>query len=381
VGPRTGNLFEFQYHQAAAGALDLLNSTSALCIYCEWHDDYVTEWNQQQPYTFHQVKTRSQSQGVWRWPEFFGVGKKLKGGKRRLTKDSSSIFLNLWDHTQKFGLACQKFVFVSDAELEADFQTLLNEAKSAGAVSSLSATSKEIFDGLLSAFEEAPLRVPGCNGSSLFSFINNLHFSKALGSVSNVDDIKLLLSGRIFDASEVDLSTSEARKIGAELVTAVKNKSHRVLTILPQDKESLQQAKGIVIKDLLRILSLSEEGYTVLQSGDINSVKILSRFRRLCMRNNVPLTLIPDLCDLKVKWTSWWTKQKSFVNGTDFVSLKEACAQLLRVHSDGHFNFGKVMEEARSLAATFSATFGSTETLTGEHVVGLILSLAVEAEA
>jgi hypothetical protein len=381
VGSRTGNLFEFQYHQAAAGALELLHSGDVVCVYCEWHDDYVTEWNHQQPYVFHQVKTRSRTQGVWKWPEFFGVGKMLKGGKRKLTTDNSSIFLNLWDHTQKFGTKCQRFVFVSDAELEVDFQSLLNEAKAGNDRSSLGDTSKEIFDGLLSAIEAAPARVPGGDSNSLFAFLRSLHFTKAVGSVSNVDDIKLLLSGRILDASEVDLTTSDARKIGGDLVTAVKIRSHLVLSTLPASTGELQQLKGIVIKDLLRLLSLSEEGYAVLQSGDVHSVKTLSRFRRLCERNKVPLSLIPDLCDFKVKWTAWWTRQKAFVNATDFVTLKEACAQLLRAHSDGGLTFERMAEEAKVLASNFSSTFGSTEPLTADHIVGLILSLAVEAEA
>ena len=74
VGPATGNLYEYQYHQAAAGSLKLIEKNdTAACIYCEWHDDYVVEAESDGRYTFFQVKTRSS--GPWNVGEFFGLGK------------------------------------------------------------------------------------------------------------------------------------------------------------------------------------------------------------------------------------------------------------------------------------------------------------------
>ena len=43
AGARTWLLYEFQYHQAAADALDVLDDTKVACVYCEWHDDHVIE--------------------------------------------------------------------------------------------------------------------------------------------------------------------------------------------------------------------------------------------------------------------------------------------------------------------------------------------------
>jgi hypothetical protein len=119
VGPATGNLYEYQYHQAAAGALQLIEKTdTAACIYCEWHDDFVMEAEIDGRYTFFQVKTRGS--GPWTIGEFFGLGKlNTKTGIRVASKSKkSSIFSNLWDHTKKFGDLCQAFVFVSDVGLE-----------------------------------------------------------------------------------------------------------------------------------------------------------------------------------------------------------------------------------------------------------------------
>lgn len=117
VGPATGNLYEYQYHQAAAGSLNLIEKTyTAACIYCEWHD-YVLEADLDGRYAFFQVKTRSN--GPWTVGEFFGLGKlnkktslrSVRKPKAKSKSKKSSIFSNLWDHTKKFGSLCQKFVF------------------------------------------------------------------------------------------------------------------------------------------------------------------------------------------------------------------------------------------------------------------------------
>jgi hypothetical protein len=39
AGAKTDEAFEFQFHQAAADALDVLDDEQVACVYCEWHDD------------------------------------------------------------------------------------------------------------------------------------------------------------------------------------------------------------------------------------------------------------------------------------------------------------------------------------------------------
>jgi Cap4 dsDNA endonuclease len=65
VGPATGERYDFQYHQAAADCLQVLDDTQVACVYCEWHDDYVIETAGVISYRFHQVKTRLASLGPW----------------------------------------------------------------------------------------------------------------------------------------------------------------------------------------------------------------------------------------------------------------------------------------------------------------------------
>jgi hypothetical protein len=58
VGAQTGRKYEYQYERTARAALDLLaDDAKHVCVYCDWHDDYVVETRQPPTrYVFHQVK-------------------------------------------------------------------------------------------------------------------------------------------------------------------------------------------------------------------------------------------------------------------------------------------------------------------------------------
>lgn len=43
VGAGTREKFEFQYHEAAADTLQVLDETQVACVHCDWHYDYVIE--------------------------------------------------------------------------------------------------------------------------------------------------------------------------------------------------------------------------------------------------------------------------------------------------------------------------------------------------
>ena len=198
VGPATGNLYEYQYHQAAAGALKLIEKTeTAVCLYCEWHDDYVIEGEEAGRYTFYQVKTRST--GQWTIGEFFGVGKlNAKTGIRPLSKSKAScIFSNLWDHTQKFGERCQAFVFLSDVELDNDLQTLLDETKMCASAADLGSSCRKLFNSILPSVSK---REKDLTEESFFGFLKLLRWQPGIGSTNSVEDAKLVIVDRILKA-------------------------------------------------------------------------------------------------------------------------------------------------------------------------------------
>jgi hypothetical protein len=376
VGAVTGALYEYQYHQAAAEALVLLESADAICIYCEWHDDFVTETNGPCCYVFHQVKTRQKAKGPWTWKEFFGFTSKSKEEQEPKLR-GDSIFSHLWDHTKKFGSRCGKFVFITDAGISAEMSSLLDDAKQCLNAEKLPKESANLFAKIMI---QATRTFPEMTDETFFAFLKRLETKEGLGEVRGLNQTKILIADLILGASEVDLKMSEAKKIGAQLVAAVRDKSHITLKSLPASVEELRSKKGLMIQDILGVLSLSVEGYKQLREGGLDSVVTLSRLQRYCKRSGIAEALIPDLCTYKVGWVAWWMEQRSFVDELDYLALKSECAEILTAHSSGTLKIDKLADQAKSLAEKYKSKLPSSEPLTGELVMGLIITLVVDTE-
>jgi hypothetical protein len=110
VGAQTGRKYEYQYERTARAALDLLaDGTNHVCVYCDWHDDYVAEIGTPPTrYLFHQVKGRKSSQGPWKFNEFFGVLKKksAKPSKKPAEVTANAIVPLMLLHYKNFADNC-----------------------------------------------------------------------------------------------------------------------------------------------------------------------------------------------------------------------------------------------------------------------------------
>lgn len=381
VGAGTGEKYDFQYHEVAADALQVLDDTKVACVYCEWHDDYVIETAGVLSYRFHQVKARSASQGPWTLNEFFGVkrpkGRQPKQGPPKMSATTDSIFGRLFDHVSKFGDRCDWFVFVSDAGASSEFDSLLDGVRAAADRSALAAGVADEFAKLHAVLVTA---FPTLSEDKLFCFLTRLYVRQAVGKLGDLKSCRTLIGGRIHEMSEVDLTMSEAQKIGADLVALVREKSHRKLPLLPATNAALRTTKGLVLDDVLRILSLSTAGYRELKTAGRESVVALSRLHRLCKRCGVNDVLIPEFCRLKAAWDAWWIGQRHAVNQLDFIALKKACGDTLYAHSDGHLDFNGLRSEAKALATKYGGVLTTTEPLDETLVFGLMMAVAAETE-
>ena len=65
------------------------------------------------------------------------------------------------------------------------------------------------------------------------------------------------------------------------IVSRVRSKVGHITTTIPASDATLRQDKGIVVHDLLKVLSLSQAGYEALKRGESkDTVKTLSRLQR-----------------------------------------------------------------------------------------------------
>jgi hypothetical protein len=82
-----------------------------------------------------------------------------------------------------------------------------------------------------------------------------------------------------------------------------------------------------------------------------------------------------QICAFKAEWDVWRTVERHFLNKCDYLLLESKAKSAL----SADLTIEKIVTEAKDIARQFG---GLTATpLTAEHVLGLIFSLAAQAEA
>jgi len=376
AGAQTGRRYEYQYERTARATLDLLSDqTKHICIYCDWHDDYVAEFgNPPSRYLFHQVKGRKSSQGPWKFSDFFGVLKKkaAKPSPKPATVDSDAIVSRMLLHHTNFSANCAGLVFVTNAGLDPDLSKFLQTLSEHSSESDLPVEEQIAFRHVARAYVAAKFAP---SESDLFKWLRGLTIHTDQGQLEQPDAALLEIADVVEDYSEIDLSQRQAKQIAREIVSCVRLKAAHSTTKVPASDEQLRQEKGIVISELLTVLSLSTQAYEQLKAGDgPDAVKTLSRLHRFCRKHGFEEHL-PAICDFKARWDVWRTVERHFFNGTDYILLERKAREALR---EG-LKLERVVNEAKDIAKQFEGLPGKP--LTPECVLGLIFSLAAQAEA
>lgn len=379
AGVVSGKAFEFQYHRAAQACLELIEETGAGCVFCEWHDDFVVESvGASTLYGFHQVKTRTAKNGPWPLREVLGLKKKSRGKTK--AADETAIVPRLLLHFFNFADACGRVVLVTNAALNSEFESFIDDLKTSAAPTSLSADNKKVLDETLEAYRQLPDKFSTLTEADLFQFLKRLSVQpEAARFGQSQDDLESTLGKRIRELSEIDLRVTETVKIGKELVDVVRVKSHLVIKPLVEEEE-LRTRKGIQRDEVLRILALSPEAYRVLRQSGKNVLLSLSRLYRLCERCGIPKELIVDICRYKTKWDTWYLQERHHLEDTDYSALKARGIQLLKAHSTGGLPFEKLVGEALAIANEFNPKLSGVQ-LSQELVTGFLFAIAAEGSA
>src|SRR5258708_23734310 len=141
AGAQTGRKYEYQYERTARAVLNLLaDGPKQVCVYCDWHDDYVVEIGDPPTrYVFHQVKGRKSSVGPWKFGEFFGVLKKkakFTSKKPPGVKADAIVPLMLLHHGN-FSDNCAGLAFVTNAGLDPALSEFLEAIGRSGSEAAL----------------------------------------------------------------------------------------------------------------------------------------------------------------------------------------------------------------------------------------------------
>lgn len=411
VGARTGRKYEVQYEEAALSCLKLLEEGKATCVYCEWHDDFVVEHGSSGTYSFHQVKTRSDSSGQWSMFEILGVKKRSLSRPQRSTrkkdakearaqeaqaeekqteepgrarfklelKKGESIAHRMLDHYRKFSDACAVFVLVSPIDIAGDLLLdLVRMAKDAPQPGALPAESKDLFDALLAAYQS---RDPATTEAEVWGLVTRLDFAQASASESHPRVAIGLMGQMILELSEVDISVREQGRIASALLNVVRERSHAVLKTLPAEDE-VRTRKAVSLPEVIKLLPLSLDGYQRLKAGDKPAVKSLSRLHRLCRDSNMDERMILNLCELKVEWQEWRTREADSLTQEALGALRESGLGLLgQLTARTTPNpFSDLLVAADQEATRLAGLLRIPDTLTPRILVGLVFALAAESE-
>jgi len=378
AGAQTGRKYEYQYERTARAALDLLaDDGKQVCVYCDWHDDYVVETGQPSTrYIFHQVKGRKSSQGPWKFSEFFGVQMKKSPtpSKNPPAASTDAIVPLMLLHHQNFGDNCAGLAFVTNAGLDTGLSNFLQAINNAPDIASLPAEARIAFQHVSRGYAATapPL---ASSEAGLFTWLRGLAAHTDRGHLEDQDAALLELADVVVNYSEIDLLQRQAKQIAREIVNQVRRKAAHSTTVVPASDEQLRRDKGLVVTEILSVLSLSTQAYEQLKAGQgRDTVKTLSRLQRFCQKRGMIDHLV-QICEFKALWDTWRTTERHFVSGADFMLLEKRAHDLL----SHDLTLEKAVAEAKDIAKQFQNVTATP--LTPEYVMGLIFSLAAQSEA
>lgn len=378
AGAQTGRKYEYQYERTARAALDLLtDAVKHVCVYCDWHDDYVIETGDPPTrYLFHQVKGRKSSQGPWSFGEFFGVlmKKAKKPSKNPAAVKQDAVAPRMLLHYRNFADNCASVAFVTNAGLDPALAEFLEAIGRSDDAAALPEDARIAFEHLARAYTATNPKVAP-SASDLFGWLRGLTVHTDQGQLESPDAALLEIADVVEEYSEVELHRRQSKQIAREIVNRVRTKVAHSTTVVPTSDEKLRGDKGIVITELLGVLSLSAQAYEELKAGAANDkVKTLSRLHRFCLKHNMESSIVP-ICGFKAQWDVWRTFERHFLKSADYVLLESKANEALQ----GDLTIQQIVGEAKDIAKQFAGL--TARPLTPEHVMGLIFFLAAQSEA
>ena len=377
AGARTGQRYEFQYQRTAKATLTLLDDASKhICVYCDWHDDFVIEVGAPPTqYIFHQVKGRTSATGPWTFSDFFGVQKKrgAKPAAKPPPVSPKGLFPLMVLHHHNFGDTCAGLVFVTNAGVDPALSEFIGDIATANNIVRLPQPTRVAFDHLAFAYTNAnpPLAT---SPTDLFTWLGSLTLCPDQGKLNDENAALLELGDTVEQFSEIDLLQSESKQIARQIIGRVRTKASYSTTKVPAPDDQLREEKGIIVGELLSVLSLSTEGYEALKSGESReTVKTLSRLQRYCRKNNLN-EHVAEVCGFKAAWDAWRTTERHFMRTADYIVLADKAKNIIQAG----YKLDRMTDEAKAIAKYFEGL--TAEPLTVEHVLGLMFSLATQTE-
>ena len=356
--------FAAQFRAAAYMSLAILENDEIDCVFCDFHDDYVVrrKVDRSSLYDFYQVKTKGKLNYQWTQLDIYDIPQR---GVPDLQKIEGSFAGKLIIHTIRFGKSCRSVVLQTNIQFH-DNVCKIGEALQEGEAEHKYA--KHFFEKFGEIFPEGK----ELNGSEIRSCLSKFKLEPGAPIVDvSGDNFLALAKDAVYRYSEVDLSYQEFVEIAEKLLALVHRKSLKKIGEV--NEETLVDAAGVTIYDLLDILAISRAGYeSLVKGGDEKALRTASILNRKLKDAGASEEMIEFLCRQKVSWDEWLRTKRHFIPEFDANQL------IANLHKAGKAwaVSGGDLASLFSIAESFPASGNQTlqYELNKELILGGILS-------
>jgi hypothetical protein len=103
--------------------------------------------------------------------------------------------------------------------------------------------------------------------ADLFTWLRGLAVYTDRGQLEDQDAALLELADVVVTYSEIELLQRQAKQISRDIISQVRRKVAHSTTIVPASDDQLRRDKGLIVTELLGVLSLSTQAYEQLKAG------------------------------------------------------------------------------------------------------------------
>ncbi len=375
VGRETIKRFHAQFRAASLEVVKILENNNVDMVYCDYHDDFVVreKFDKEYKYNFYQVKTKSKKNHLWSISDIFGLytrRKKVDAEKIEIEKIKDSFVCKMLLHTVNFKSSCSSITFLTNINIHDHVENINDDI------------DKELFENkftllLIEKFNECFLP----KGKVILEDEIKEHLKKLCFDTNNVyllednaEDFYEKIRTKILKYSEIDLHYLESKEITDSLIALIEKKSR--VRISDLSKEELDDACGINLKDILEILSISQNVYNeLLKGGDEQAIKNASILQRTL---SVASPEILEFCSkVKTDWDTWLRTNRHIIPPFE---LNKILTKLDRAVSNSSelntISFEKLLEEIEELHKTIKIKVITNELLLGGALSTLVRRLS-----
>lgn len=238
AGSDSYNRFEYQVHWIVCHIIDKLQDDAECIVFCEFHDDMLEFYPDNQQYQFFQIKTKEDSSD-WTIAEMSKRKRKKSGGYKK--SFLGFIFYNYLT----FGAECSHCHFVSNNDFDTEvllWQSYIEDRKK------LQTENIDLYQKIKNRIKDEFLEDMPSNFDIVFDeFIQNTFVHKSDLQLTTYESQTM---GEFFNLlSDKNIPSNTANLIFQQLLNDVRKKSKEKIKV-PISMKSLIEKKGVDIAQI-----------------------------------------------------------------------------------------------------------------------------------